>query len=61
MLNQIAIEMIIREREREMLEIVRLNRLLRADEADPYVAPEIAPARSVRRERRVHPAPVVTP
>jgi hypothetical protein len=59
--NQIAIEMAVREREREMRESVRRNRLLRGDGTDPEVDLAAASARTERRLRRIYPVPGVTP
>jgi hypothetical protein len=61
MFNQIAIEAVQWEREREIQEAVRRRRLLAGDGPDPDVALAAVAARSVRRERRVHPVRLATP
>jgi hypothetical protein len=61
MFDQMAIEVAVREREREILEKVRRRRLLCGDGTDPEIALAAASARSDRRQRRTHPLPLVTP
>jgi hypothetical protein len=61
MFNQIAIEVVQWERERQIREAIRQRRLLSGDGPDPENGLAAAVTRSRRRERATHPVRLATP
>lgn len=61
MISRIALDLALREREREVAETVRRRRLELGEGADPYVERAPAVGRARREEHRPHPARLATP
>lgn len=61
MISQIALAVVLWEREREIQEAIRRQRLLTGEGPDPETASGAVAARLRRRERLVQPARLSTP